>query len=73
MGMETKSFKAWAEAFAILAKYSDKSFAVSAEHDILWCDLTWPILSGEDAKRLEELGFHKDTEFDSDGQVACFT
>lgn len=59
-----KNFQALAEAFTILAKYSDKSNALSAEHDVIYAQTKPDGLSDDDRKRLGELGWREDEEFD---------
>ena len=58
--MDTKTFKAWAESFTIMAKYSDEKFPVSAEHDVISVMINHEAMSPEDAARLTELGWYID-------------
>lgn len=54
------TFQAWAEAFAIFAKYEPESIAhVAAEHDIIYAGPEVEV-SPEDKARLEELGWFYD-------------
>jgi hypothetical protein len=57
-------FKAWAEAFAIFAKYQpEKKFCVNAEHDQIYTgDIPPEKMSDEDRSRLDELGWYWDGE-----------
>lgn len=52
------------EALTILGKYLDTSYPTHCEHDVLMIPaVKWSDLSEEDAKRLNELGFHNSSEF----------
>jgi hypothetical protein len=53
------------EALTILRKYSDAPHPTSCDHDVLMVPVVkWHELSEEDAKRLDELGFHDSTEYE---------
>lgn len=54
------------ESLTILAKYLDETYAPThCEHDILMVPgVTKEEVSEEDAKKLDDLGWHYDTEYD---------
>lgn len=55
---------AWIEALTICKKYDEDGFhGLAAEHDVVYLPLDPEKVSPEDAKRLEELGWH--IEYDS--------
>lgn len=60
------NFKDLAEALLILAKYDDSGY-VSAEHDNIFSCVSTEDLpeDSEDGRRLIELGWHVDTEYDA--------
>lgn len=70
MAGTTKGFRTLAEAFTILAKYSDEGYALSAEHDIIYAQAKPDDLSPDDRERLCELGWHESEEFNC---MAMFT
>lgn len=53
------------EAFQIFRKYSDEKRPTHCEHDVLTVCVDPAIVSDEDKKRLDELGFF-------DGEEECF-
>lgn len=54
-----------AEGATILVKYAKKSHSVAAEHDIIYLGDTPPgAMKPEDVKRLEQLRYSWDTEYD---------
>lgn len=55
-------FKELVEAFTIFAKYSDDSYVLGAEHDVIYVYVHPKKVSKEDIDRLEALGFHADFE-----------
>lgn len=57
-----KTLAQYAEALTILAAYSDKGWALDAEHDIIYSHVEK--VSAQDEERLEALGWHisSDTE-----------
>jgi len=65
-----KGFLALAEAFTILAKYSDEGYTLGAEHDIIYTPVQPGSLSPDDRGRLDELGWHESEEFNC---MAMFT
>jgi len=56
----------WSEAFAIFAKYAseEERQSTSTEHDIIYSGPSPSIVSEEDTKRLEELGWNTNEEYD---------
>lgn len=48
------------EALQIFVKYADPTYPTWCEHDVLHVCIDAEIVSGEDKKRLEELGFLTD-------------
>ncbi len=70
MAEAKKGFLALAEAFTIMAKYSDEPFVTCAEHDIIYAHAPSKDLSSDDRKRLEELGWHEEEEHNC---MATFT
>jgi len=66
----TKGFLGLAEAFVILAKYNGGSYVTEAEHDILYAQVDADKVTDEDKKKLDELGWHVDSE---NGCMALFT
>lgn len=66
----TEGFLGLAEAFTILAKYNDESYVTDAEHDILYAQVDADKVTDEDMKKLDELGWHVDSEY---GCMAMFT
>lgn len=64
--MDSQSYKNWAEAFTIFAKYETEEGAlVSADHEILYAGTDAESMSKEDVERLEELGWNYDEHYDS--------
>lgn len=59
-GDTTPSFKAWAEAFTILAKYDNESPEITADHDEIWFGVAGDAISDSDRARINELGFESD-------------
>lgn len=55
----------YAEAFTIFAKYETRLGKVAAEHDEIYAGPQKDVVSEEDAKRLDELGWHWDSYCDS--------
>jgi hypothetical protein len=56
-----QSYMAWAEGFAIFAKYEpDERFSVATEHDIVYAGRKTDAYSPEDLNRLDELGWGYD-------------
>ena len=45
------------EALQIFLKYRDEQFPTQCEHDMLYVHVDPSVVSGEDIKRLEEIGF----------------
>lgn len=56
------------EALTIFSKYTDTKFPTHCEHDTLLVMVDPGVVSDEDKKRLDELGFFAGDEFDG-----CFT
>jgi len=49
------------EALQIFLKYGDPEFPTHCEHDVMWIsDIEPDMVSEEDKKKLDELGFHVD-------------
>jgi hypothetical protein len=59
------TYAAWAEAFAIFAKYNSDFHQISAEHDIVYAGPEPSKVSDEDKSRLEQLNWHIDEHLDS--------
>ena len=55
-------FKELAEVMTIFAKYSEEGYMLGAEHDVIYVYVNPEKVSEEDIKRLDELGFHADTD-----------
>jgi hypothetical protein len=60
--MANKSWADYAEAFTIFAKYGDGEWATNPGHDEIWSGPNPEIVSDEDKKRLEELGWMVEDE-----------
>lgn len=45
------------EALTILRKYGNPAYPTHCEHDELWVDIRPELVSDEDKRRLDELGF----------------
>lgn len=60
------SYKAWAEAFSIFAKYEreGRGYDISAEHDVIYAGPHIKEVSPEDKQRLEQLRWFIDEETD---------
>lgn len=57
------TYAGWAESFGIFAKYQPDTYAdIAAEHDEFWAGPNASMVSAEDRKRLEELGWMADDE-----------
>lgn len=52
-----KTWKDYAEAFTIFAKYGEGNYQTRAEHDEIWSGPDPEDVSPEDIARLEELGW----------------
>jgi DNA-binding protein YbaB len=52
------------KALQIFLKYGNKKYPTSCEHDILYVDIDPSVVSYEDKKTLDELGFFVDDEND---------
>lgn len=52
------------KALQIFLKYGNKKYPTSCEHDILYVDIDPIVVSDEDKKALDELGFFVDDEND---------
>lgn len=52
------------KALQIFLKYGNKKYPTSCEHDILYVDIDPGVVSYEDKKTLDELGFFVDDEND---------
>jgi DNA-binding protein YbaB len=52
------------KALQIFLKYGNKKYPTSCEHDILYVGIDPSIVSDEDKKTLDELGFFVDDEND---------
>lgn len=50
------------KALKIFAKYTNKKYPTGCEHDVLYVYVNPSIVSEEDIKKLEELGFDADRE-----------
>lgn len=50
------------EAFQIFLKYGNPDYPTHCEHDYLYVDIDPKLVSDEDKKKLDELGFFPDTE-----------
>ncbi len=59
--------KEWAEAFTIFAKYDEKDFYVSAEHEIIYAGWNGKPeeLTETDIKELETLGWYWDESLET--------
>jgi len=55
--MNGNSYRGFSEAFAIFAKYEEGEFDTDAEHDEIFSGPSPKIVSTEDTKRLQELGW----------------
>lgn len=55
------------EALSIFLKYDNPKHPTHCEHDYLYVNINPSLVSEEDTKRLEELGFIIDTEYDGEG------
>ena len=64
--MSNSGYESLIEALTIMAKYDDDSHPVAAEHDVIYAGVGINLgdVSQEDLKRLEELGWTHDKEFD---------
>ena len=51
------------EAIKIFVKYSKDKYPTNCTHDILYVAVEENLVSDEDLKRLEELGFYINVEF----------
>lgn len=45
------------EALTILRKYENPAFPTNCEHDTLWVNVDSGLVSDEDKRRLDQLGF----------------
>ena len=52
------------EALQIFRKYSDTKYPTNCEHDTLYVDVNPELLSDEDIKKLDDLGFFVDDELE---------
>lgn len=52
------------KALQIFLKYGNPSYPTNCDHDVLWVIISPNIVSEEDLKELDELGFDPDTEND---------
>lgn len=52
------------KALQIFLKYGNKNYPTFCEHDILYVDVDPSVVSDEDKKVLDELGFFVDDELD---------
>jgi len=60
------------EALQILIKYDDSKYPTNCSHDYLvFSNIKWRDIDKEDRKKLKELGFHKDKEFEDDNDERC--
>jgi len=55
------------KALQIFLKYGNPNNPFHCEHDYLYVDISVDLVSEEDLKALDELGFFPDSEYDSDG------
>lgn len=55
------------KALQILLKYGNPEYPTHCEHDYLFVNIPYSIVSEEDTIELEKLGFRKDSEFGNDG------
>lgn len=54
----------WAEAFTIFAKYDDKQYGVSAEHDEVYAGPSPSSVSEDDIEKLDSLGWTASEDYD---------
>ena len=52
------------KALQILSKYTGSKHATHCEHDVLYVTVDPSLVSDEDKKKLDEMGFFVDSEFD---------
>jgi len=52
------------EALNIFLKYGNPAYPTHCEHDVLTVDIRPNLVSDEDKKRLEDLGFHMNEDSD---------
>ena len=50
------------KALQIFLQYSDKQYPTHCEHDVLYIDVDYDIVSDKDKTLLDELGFIHDSE-----------
>lgn len=55
------------KALQIFLKYENKSYPTNCSHDYLYVDLEPSLVSDEDIKELDKLGFFIDSEVDGEG------
>jgi hypothetical protein len=60
------------EALQIFAKYSDTKWPTHCEHDVMYILVSPSLVSSEDKKRLDELGFLSESDDDEDDDDAVF-
>ena len=59
-----KTLKSYVEALTILAKYNKDTWALDAEHDIIYAHVNEHEVSPEDAEALLSLGWHVSSDTD---------
>jgi hypothetical protein len=50
------------EALTLLRKYANPQYPTNCEHDTLWVNVEAELVSPEDVRRLDELGFFAASE-----------
>ena len=52
------------EALTIFSEYTDTQWPTNCSHDVLWVDVDPSLVSKEDIKKLDELGFFADEDLE---------
>jgi len=52
------------EALHIFRKYGNPEFPTHCEHDVMYLNIDYHLVSNNDKKKLDELGFFKDEDND---------
>lgn len=55
------------KAMQILVKYSKDKYPIHCEHDYLYFNIKWKLISKEDKQLLKKYGFFKDKEYGNGG------
>jgi len=50
------------EALTLMQKYANPQYPTNCEHDTLWVNVQPELVSPEDVRRLDELGFFPDSD-----------